>query len=125
LNVYENVEIPLLITKEKVSKDRVMEAIESVGLEKHIKHRPGELSGGQQQRVSIARAVVKNPKLILADEPTANLDQKTGMGIIDMLYKLKEIYHSTIVFCTHDVLVLKKAEVVFEIIDGQLTEVEK
>ena len=92
LSVFENVEVPLLISGAKRAdySDRVHQVIADVGLSDHIKHRPGELSGGQQQRVSIARALVKQPPLIIADEPTANLDSKTGQGIMTLMADLNK-----------------------------------
>ncbi|NOY08700.1 MAG: ATP-binding cassette domain-containing protein, partial [Spirochaetes bacterium] len=118
LNIYENIEIPLLIMREKRRKERIMKAIDAIGLVSHLKHKPSELSGGQQQRVAIARALVKNPKIILADEPTANLDSKTGEGILDLMHTLNKQFDTTFIFATHDEMILRKTDRVIEIKDG-------
>lgn len=126
LTIYENVEIPLLITGEmvKTRKERVTSIIEKVGLSNHIKHRPGELSGGQMQRVAIARALVKNPPLIIADEPTANLDTKTGIEIVQLMTKLNKEYKITFLIATHDETIKEYMEKTYFIIDGQITDVQ-
>ncbi|MBN1646470.1 MAG: ABC transporter ATP-binding protein [Spirochaetales bacterium] len=124
LNVYENVEIPLLIKKvrKKERKEMVLNIIDEVGLGKHIKHRPGELSGGQQQRVAIARALVKQPPLVIADEPTANLDSRTGRGILELMKELNERHRITFVFATHDNNVVEYMNAVYEMEDGLLAD---
>ncbi len=122
LNVYENVEYPLMIRGEKVDRDRVLKIIESVGLIDYLKHRPDELSGGQRQRVAIARALVTNPDIILADEPTANLDSKTGEKIISLLLELNTNHKVTFLFSTHNEMVSKYAKRVINILDGELRE---
>ncbi len=122
LNVYENVEYPLMIRGEKVDKDKVLKIIESVGLIDYLKHRPDELSGGQRQRVAIARALVTNPDIILADEPTANLDSKTGEKIISLLLELNTNHKVTFLFSTHNEMVSKYAKRVINILDGELHE---
>ena len=120
LNVYENIEIPLLITKDKHRKKKILEAIEKVGLSNRLKHKPGELSGGQQQRVAIARALIKKPGLILADEPTANLDQDTGKEIIQLMHDLNKLYSLTFIISTHDELLLEKTDRIIKLRDGSL-----
>lgn len=127
LSIYENVEIPLLISKYKKAerKDLVESIVEEVGLKEYIKHRPGELSGGQQQRVAIARALVKQPPIIIADEPTANLDSKTGREIIDMMKMLNERYGITFVFATHDDSILDVMNTVAYLHDGSLLRIER
>jgi putative ABC transport system ATP-binding protein len=122
LNVYENVEYPLMIRGEKVDKQKVLNTIESVGLIDYLKHRPDELSGGQRQRVAIARALVTNPDIILADEPTANLDSKTGEKIIALLLELNANHNVTFLFSTHNEMVSKYARRVIHILDGELQE---
>ena len=124
LSVYENVEIPLLIAGEnkKHRQEKVEEMVEAVGLADHIKHRPGELSGGQMQRVAIARALVKNPPLVIADEPTANLDTKTGTEIIELMKGLNEKYKVTFLFATHDETIIDYMEGIFQLKDGKLRE---
>ena len=124
LSAEENVELPLIYQKvPRVERQkRVKEALERVGLTHRAKHLPTELSGGQQQRVAIARALVTNPSLILADEPTGNLDSKTSQEIMDMFHEL-HTQGNTIVLITHDNEVAKQASRAIHILDGQITEV--
>ena len=124
LSAEENVELPLIYQKvpRAERQKRVKEALEKVGLTKRAKHLPTELSGGQQQRVAIARALVTNPSLILADEPTGNLDSKTSREIMEMFHELHS-QGNTIVLITHDNDVAKQAPRSIHILDGQLTEV--
>ena len=110
------------MVKKSERQARVRQALEKVGLEKRAKHLPTELSGGQQQRVAIARAMVTNPSLILADEPTGNLDSKTSGEIMRMFQELHE-QGNTIVLITHDNDVARQAKRVVHILDGKLTEV--
>lgn len=127
LNVFENIEIPLVIQKD-ISKSekhaRVMQAIQDVGLQGFIAHRPDQLSGGQRQRVAIARALVTNPSLILADEPTANLDSKTANMIIDLMFDLNKKKSVTFFFCSHDENLIRRVDRVIRIADGQVIEPE-
>jgi putative ABC transport system ATP-binding protein len=120
LNVYENVEYPLMIRGGKVNKEKVLQTIEAVGLAAYKKHRPDELSGGQRQRVAIARALVTDADIILADEPTANLDSKTGEKIIALLLELNSTHHVTFLFSTHNEMIAKHAKRVIQILDGEL-----
>ena len=124
LTAEENVELPLIYQKVKRSERhrRVKEALEKVGLEHRAKHLPTELSGGQQQRVAIARALVTNPSLILADEPTGNLDSRTSQEIMEMFHELHR-QGNTIVLITHDNDVAKQAARSIHILDGKVTEV--
>ena len=124
LSAEENVELPLIYQKVKKSERqrRVKEALERVGLANRAKHLPTELSGGQQQRVAVARALVTNPSLILADEPTGNLDSKTTKEIMGMFHDLHE-QGNTIVLITHDNDIAKQAARVIHILDGQISEV--
>ena len=123
LTAEENVELPLIYQKipRGERQRRVKEALERVGLSKRAKHLPTELSGGQQQRVAIARALVTRPSLILADEPTGNLDSKTSQEIMDMFHELHR-QGNTIVLITHDPGVAKQAERAIHILDGRITE---
>jgi len=122
LTLYENIEIPLLIENVKNRKEKIIKVIEEVELLNHLEHRPEELSGGQRQRVSIARALVKTPPLILADEPTANLDSKTGLAILELMHKLNKSYNITFIIATHDELALSKVDRVINLVDGQINE---
>ncbi len=124
LSAEENVELPLIYQKipRAERQKRVREALERVGLSHRAKHLPTELSGGQQQRVAIARALVTNPSLILADEPTGNLDSKTSKEIMDIFHEL-HAQGNTIVLITHDNDVAKQAERAIHILDGRITEV--
>ncbi len=121
LNVFENIEIPLTIRKVITADDRtkrVMSALKDVGLEGLQEHRPDQLSGGQRQRVAIARALVTEPLLILADEPTANLDSKTANHIIDLMLELNRKRHMTFFFCTHDEKLMNRVQRIVKISDG-------
>jgi len=120
LNVLENVEYPLMIRGGKADRERVLEVIESVGLQDYLKHRPDELSGGQRQRVAIARALVTNPDIIIADEPTANLDSKTGNMIIDLLVNLNKKSGTTFLFSTHNEAISGYAKKTMHILDGEI-----
>ena len=124
LTAEENVELPLIYQKvsRRERQKRVKEALDRVGLTKRAKHLPTELSGGQQQRVAIARALVTNPSLILADEPTGNLDSKTSREIMEIFHEL-HAQGNTIVLITHDNEVAKQASRAIHILDGQITEV--
>ena len=125
LTAEENVELPLIYQKVKrpERQRRVKEALERVGLSHRAKHLPTELSGGQQQRVAVARALVTNPSLILADEPTGNLDSRTTKEIMEMFHELHR-QGNTIVLITHDNDVARQAARVIHILDGQITEVQ-
>ncbi|MCC6334682.1 MAG: ABC transporter ATP-binding protein [Myxococcales bacterium] len=128
LNVFQNVEFPLLL-QNKLSgperKKRVVSLLEQVGLHTHMKHRPNELSGGQRQRVAIARALVTEPLIVLADEPTANLDSATGEAIIDLMKSLNETRGTTFIFSTHDHKVMRHADWVVRLADGKVLGREK
>lgn len=123
LNVYDNVEFPLLLMKGMSKEKRrslVNYFIEKVGLQDHINHRPSELSGGQRQRVAIARALVTKPKIVLADEPTANLDSKTGQSIIDLMKEINKSEQTTFVFSTHDHSIMAQAKRIIKLHDGAI-----
>jgi len=121
LNVYENIELPLLIEKKlnpAERKERVMHFIQEVGLLDRVQNKSNELSGGQRQRVAIARALVTNPLLVLADEPTANLDSETGQKIIELMKAINSREGTTFIFSTHDEHIVEQARRVIHIRDG-------
>ncbi len=120
LTAYENVELPLLLLGVEAAerRRRVYELLEALGIGDLAHHRPDEMSGGQQQRVSIARALVTKPALVLADEPTANLDSETGKAIIELMHTLNTERGTTFVFSTHDPKVMERASRVVQIRDG-------
>ena len=121
LPVLDNVELPLLYRRTKGSERRrkAIEALEKVGLSNRIDHYPTQLSGGQKQRVAIARAIVGNPEIILADEPTGNLDSHMGNEIMDILFNLNKNDNATIVMVTHDEALAKKTHKLIRLFDGR------
>ena len=123
LSAYENVEYPLL--KKNISalkrREKIETALDQVGLATYQKHRPDELSGGQRQRVAIARALVTQPKIILADEPTANLDQKTGQQILEIMKEINQEQKTLFVFSTHDPNIMAMASRIIKIRDGKIS----
>ncbi|MDR2808340.1 MAG: ABC transporter ATP-binding protein [Spirochaetaceae bacterium] len=126
LSCAENVSFPLTLLgiSKKEAQERAESALMDVGLEDMAKRRPKEMSGGQQQRVAIARALVKQPALILADEPTANLDSKTGKEILELMIRLNKDAGTTFIFSTHDKMVMDYARRVVHIRDGQIEREE-
>lgn len=126
LTAFENVEYFLI--SQKISKsertERVKQALESVGLTAHANKRPNQLSGGQKQRVAVARALAKQPKVIIGDEPTASLDQATGREIIDLLLELNSSKGISIILSSHDPMVIKAGPKVIRLVDGQIKAVE-
>jgi len=120
LSAYENVEMPLLLNGHSPNerRDRVMELLKAVDLTDRANNRPDQLSGGQQQRIAVARALATDPKLILADEPTANLDSENGKQVMDLMKKLNKDTGVTFVFATHDSRVISYAERVVTLEDG-------
>lgn len=127
LNVYENVEYPLILQRigRSERKARVKAVLHKVGLLDRMTHKPRELSGGQRQRVSIARAIVKNPDVILADEPTANLDSKTGLEVLGVMERLNKEDGMTFIFSSHDPVIIEKGKRVVHLHDGQINNWEK
>ena len=120
LNVKENITLPLQLAHQKVDQKRFNTLIEQLGFSNHLNHLPNQLSGGQQQRVSIARALINQPSLVLADEPTGNLDSKNSDEIIRLLKEANEKYHQTIIIITHDNNIAKLANRVITIKDGKI-----
>jgi putative ABC transport system ATP-binding protein len=125
LDVEENVEFPLLLMKNQSRasiRKRAEFLIEAVGLKEFIRHRPAELSGGQRQRVAIARALITKPDIVLADEPTANLDSVTGSQILELMRDMNQKEKTTFIFSTHDQNVLKYAQKIIRLKDGLIVE---
>lgn len=120
LNVEENIVLPCKLDGKNVSKDRLNEIIDTLGLNARRKHLPNELSGGQQQRVSIGRAIINNPALVLADEPTGNLDSKASDEIVALLKESNKKYNQTIIVITHDPDIASVANRVITIEDGKI-----
>jgi putative ABC transport system ATP-binding protein len=127
LTAYENVELPLLLLPLSAAerRERVELALELVGLADRMKHRPGQLSGGQQQRVGIARAIVTDPTLIVADEPTGDLDARSAREILDLMQELHQTLEKTIILVTHDPRAAERAQRIVHLEKGQLVAVEK
>jgi len=124
LTALENVELPLLTAgmKPKAAKERAALMLERVGLKERFSHLPDELSGGEQQRVAIARALANHPKIILADEPTGDLDTKTGTEIVQIMYEAAKRENASVLVVTHDPVVADRAEKLFEMRDGVITK---
>ena len=125
LSAFENVELPLLLDRQLSRKDRherVMLALDLVGIADRASHRPSELSGGQEQRVAIARAIVANPSLLVADEPTGDLDRETGGRILDLLRELADTHRKTIVMVTHDARAAGRAHRILHLEKGKLVD---
>ena len=125
LSVYENVEYPLIMVQnlnEKERQKRVLTLLEEVGMLEHKDKTPDKISGGQMQRVAIARALVTNPKIVFADEPTANLDSKTAYMIIELMKKIQKEHHTTFVFATHDEKIVANVDRLITIVDGEIVE---
>ena len=125
LTVFENIEYPLRMVQEWPAakrQEQVLRMLEAVGMADQANKRPDQISGGQKQRVAVARALVSNPKLVLADEPTANLDHKTGEDILRLMKQLNKEEGTTFIFSTHDARVMEMADRVIELADGQVTE---
>lgn len=120
LTVEENIALPVRLDGRKVNKNRLAELLKALGLVKRRKHLPGQLSGGQQQRVSIGRALMNAPAILLADEPTGNLDTKNTQEIMHLLKESNRVYHQTIILITHDREIALQADRILEIQDGCL-----
>ena len=124
LTVYENVEYPLVMIKNEPASNRkedVLKVLEAVGMLEQQNKRPDQISGGQKQRVAVARALVTRPKLVLADEPTANLDHKTAVNVIRLMRDMRDKFKTTFIFSTHDPGVMEEAEIIHTLEDGRLT----
>jgi len=123
LTVYENIEYPLLMVQNTPAAERnqkVNALLKAVGMTDQKGKFPDQISGGQKQRVAVARALVTNPKLVLADEPTANLDHKTAYMVIELMRKMRDEFGTTFIFSTHDQKIVGEAEIIFTIEDGEI-----
>jgi putative ABC transport system ATP-binding protein len=120
LTAHENIILPLLIDKKKVDKNYLDELTKTLGISDRLKHLPSQMSGGQQQRVAIARALINKPKVLLCDEPTGNLDTKSGIEVIELLKKAHDIFGKTIIIVTHDPKIADYAKRKIQISDGEI-----
>ena len=120
LNVEENITLPLSLDNREVNKEKLDELLKLLGLEDRKTHLPNELSGGQQQRTSIGRALITNPTIILADEPTGNLDSKASEEIVELLKKSNKDYKQTIIMITHNLEIAKEADRIIKLEDGKI-----
>ena len=124
LTVEENITLPLLLDEQKVDKKQLKSIVKTLDLEKRMNHLPNQLSGGQQQRVSIGRALINNPAIMLADEPTGNLDSKNSHEIIELLKMFNKTYKQTLLVITHDERIALQADRIITIEDGRITKNE-
>ncbi|WP_456274827.1 ABC transporter ATP-binding protein [Bacillus sp. AK031] len=124
LTVEENITLPMLLDQHKVEEKQLKDIVSVLGLDKRLNHLPNQLSGGQQQRVSIGRALISNPAIILADEPTGNLDSKNSGEIIELLKMFNKTYNQTLIVITHDERIALQADRVIEIDDGRIAKDE-
>ncbi len=127
LTVYENVEYPLLMLDRlapRERRDRILQLLEKVGMTDQKDKYPNQISGGQKQRVAVARALVTNPQIVLADEPTANLDHATAFKVINIMHEMKKEFGTTFIFSTHDPKIVGEAEILYTLEDGVITHRE-
>jgi putative ABC transport system ATP-binding protein len=123
LSVYENIEYPLIMVQNVPARERAQRVnvlLEAIGMSEQGQKFPDQISGGQKQRVAVARALVSNPRLVLADEPTANLDSQTAYRIIDLMKRMRDQFQTTFIFSTHDQKIVGEAEVIYTLEDGEL-----
>ena len=123
LSVYENIEYPLMMVQNVPAGERAQRVkvlLEAIGMSEQGQKFPDQISGGQKQRVAVARALVSNPRLVLADEPTANLDSQTAYRIIDLMKRMRDQFQTTFIFSTHDQKIVGEAEVIYTLEDGEL-----
>jgi putative ABC transport system ATP-binding protein len=128
LTVYENVEYPLIMVQnipEKERRDRVLKYLDAVGMTDQKDKYPSQISGGQKQRAAVARALVSDPKLVLADEPTANLDHKSAFMVIELMRQMQRELNTAFIFSTHDPKIVKEAEIIYTLEDGKLVNREQ
>ncbi|MBN2411614.1 ABC transporter ATP-binding protein [candidate division KSB1 bacterium] len=127
LSAYENVEYPLIMVQNipaKKRKERIMHYLEAVGMADQKDKYPSQLSGGQKQRVAVSRALVTDPKLVLADEPTANLDHVSAFKVIELMRQMQHDFKTTFIFSTHDPKIVKEAEIIYTLEDGEIVDKE-
>ncbi len=127
LTIYENIEYPLIMVQNiapEERRERISRMLAAVGMTQQARKYPQQISGGQKQRVAVARALVANPALVLADEPTANLDSQTAYAVIGLMKKMRDDFGTTFIFSTHDTKIVGEAEVLFRLEDGRLTAKE-
>ena len=120
LNVEENITLPIELDKKKVNREKLDEIIKFLNIDNRKKHLPNEISGGQQQKVAIGRALIIDPNIILADEPTGNLDSNSSEEIIQLFKKINKEYHQTIIMITHNLEIAKQADKIIQIKDGKI-----
>jgi len=128
LTVYENVEYPLIMVQnipQNERRERVLKYLDAVGMTDQKDKYPSQISGGQKQRVAVARALVTDPKMVLADEPTANLDHKTAFKVIELMRQMQRDLKTTFIFSTHDPKIVKEAEIIYTLEDGRLVNREE
>jgi len=128
LTVYENVEYPLIMVQDvppEKRKQKILDLLDRVGITEQRNKYPAQLSGGQKQRVAVARALVTEPKLVLADEPTANLDHNTAYKVIELMHNMKKEFNTTFIFATHDSKIVGEAEVIYTLEDGLIVNVRE
>jgi len=124
LTVYENVEYPLIMVQNVPAderKERILDLLKKVGMIDQKDKYPNQISGGQKQRVAVARALVPNPKLVLADEPTANLDHESAFKVMGIMHQMKDEFDTTLIFSTHDMKIVGEAEIIYTLEDGVIT----
>ncbi|MBU8848902.1 MAG: ABC transporter ATP-binding protein [Desulfobacterales bacterium] len=124
LTAYENIEYPLVMIRNEPAekrKDMILEVLDSVGMLNQKDKFPDQLSGGQKQRIAVARALVTQPKLVMADEPTANLDKTSSINVIRLMRDMKDKFGTTFIFSTHDPRIMDEAEITYTLVDGKLT----
>ena len=124
LNVEENMTLPLLLDNRRVNEQQLDKLVQALGLKKRLHHLPSQLSGGQQQRVSIGRALMASPAIVLADEPTGNLDRANSREIIELLKRLHDELHQTLIIITHDESIALQADRILKIEDGHIVRDE-
>ena len=124
LNVVENITLPVLMDNRQVNQERLQELLQTLNLTDRAQHLPNQLSGGQQQRVSIGRALINAPAIVLADEPTGNLDSKNGQYIVELLKLSNKKYHQTLIVITHDENIALQADRIISIEDGRISKDE-